>query len=99
MTSDDTTEMEAVAADELSEADGEAAADTASFASWNYQGRKAWKPGNCIGFIINTVVPVHWLKWPKGLSKKEFFKRIDAGADRQQNRSGASGNGRSRGAA
>jgi hypothetical protein len=69
-----------VGADDLSEADIEAAADTASVSLLDYLGRAAFKPGKCAGYIINTVVPVARLAWPKGRGSKEFLNRIEEGA-------------------
>jgi len=41
-----------------------------------YQTHKAWKPGICVGFIINTTKPVARVRWPKNREAKEFFARI-----------------------
>ncbi len=42
-----------------------------------YQPRKKWKPSNCVGFIINTTIPVARLTWPKGRDAKEFLARME----------------------
>jgi hypothetical protein len=59
----------------------EAMADAAPVAAdLAYRPRQAWKPGNCLGFIINTSNPVARLEWPKRGAAKEFFARIQDAA-------------------
>jgi hypothetical protein len=44
-----------------------------------YRPRAAWRPGRCIGFIINSEKPVAKLKWSKGREAKEFLSRLAEG--------------------
>jgi hypothetical protein len=41
-----------------------------------YIPRAKWKPGPCLGFIVNTSTPVARLRWPRGRERKDFFARI-----------------------
>jgi hypothetical protein len=71
------TEQAPVIADEFSLLSDEAKADAAPVAgNLDYQSRHAWKPGKCVGFIVNTSSPVARLKWPKRREAKEFFLRM-----------------------
>ena len=58
----------------------EAKADSAPVAGdlITYRPRTVWRPGPCLGFIVNTINPVARLNWPKRREKKEFLKRIGA---------------------
>jgi hypothetical protein len=63
--------------EEFNQLSDEARADAAPVVpELAYQPRKAWKPGICVGFIINTTKPVARVKWPKGRDAKEFFARM-----------------------
>lgn len=43
-----------------------------------YAPRRAWKPGLCVGYIINTERPVAKVTSPKKRgAKKEFFERLN----------------------
>jgi hypothetical protein len=56
----------------------EAAADAAPVAAeFVYKPRTAWRPGRCLGFIVNTTKPTARLRWPRGRGdKREFFARL-----------------------
>jgi hypothetical protein len=59
------------AAEEYAGLSEEAQADAApAVTRAAYTTRQAWKPGRCIGFIINSERPVAFLKWPKWKTKE-----------------------------
>jgi hypothetical protein len=67
-----------MAADAFELLDEDARADSAPVAlDVAYQARRKWKPGNYAGFIINTIIPVARLAWPKQREGKEFLARIE----------------------
>jgi hypothetical protein len=63
----------------------EAKADSAPVTTeLSYKPRSAWKPGRCVGYIINWSTPVAKMKWPKKKDAKAFFERINRAANLQQ---------------
>jgi hypothetical protein len=62
--------------DEFSQLSDEAKADAAPVAEAPYVPRAKWRPGPCLGFIVNTSTPVARLRWPRGREVKDFLARV-----------------------
>lgn len=72
----DEEELEAAEFAELSE---EAKAESAPVAAdLAYKPRTAWKPGDCVGFIIADEKPNARVRWPRrGSASRDFWARIN----------------------